>query len=125
MTTGIDKIADSLAEVATNGDLDRVRIAAVEETAQEVDVILELPSCDRFTHTFQKPPVWGTNCDLERLLSAYDVDRENMRGLTDERVPCTREVENGSLEIEIDLEDLPAAGETKAVTPDGFGDLEL
>ncbi|WP_290811758.1 hypothetical protein [Halovivax sp.] len=125
MSNEIERSASSLAAVAADGDLDRVRIAAVEEAANDVDVVLELPSCDRFVHTFEKPPVWGANCDLERLLSALDADREHLRGLVDERVPCRRRVESGSLEVEIDVDELAADDATRALTPSDFGDLEL
>lgn len=125
MSNEIDRAASSLATVASGGDLERVRIAAVEESADAVDIVLELPSSDRFVHTFGKPPVWGTNCDLERLLSALDASRDDLTELVDERVPCTRHVESGSLSVEIDLDELVTDTGSRAVTPSDFGDLEL
>ncbi|WP_276252654.1 hypothetical protein [Halomontanus rarus] len=125
MSKGIDQLAASLGTVVADGDLENVRIAAVEEYRESVDVVLELPSCDRFTHTLEKPPVWGSNCALATVLEAFELGRDELSALTGERVPCTREVVDGSLAIEIDVDALGEQRTTKAVTPDGFGDLEL
>lgn len=125
MSKSIDRIAESLEDVATDGDLDRVRVAAVEERDDSVDVVLELPSTDRFTHTLEKPPVWGTNCALSTVLEAYDVPRDDPKRLVDERVPCTRRVEDGSLEVEIDVAALEGERSSTTVSPSDFGDLEL
>lgn len=125
MSKSIDGIAESLDEVASDGDLERVRVAAVEDGDRYVDVVLELPSTDRFTHTLEKPPVWGTNCALSTLLSAYDLEHTELKRLVGERVPCTRRVEDGSLEIEVDVDALEEERTSKTVSPSDFGDLEL
>ncbi|MCU4740859.1 hypothetical protein [Natronoglomus mannanivorans] len=125
MSKGIDQIADSVGDVVTDGDLGNVRIAAVEEYRESVDVVLELPSCDRFAHRLEKPPVWGSNCALSTVLEAFELGRDDLSELTGERVPCTREMSDGSLTIRIDVDALGEQRTTRTVTPDGFGELEL
>ncbi|GAB3033655.1 hypothetical protein GCM10025298_23290 [Natronobiforma cellulositropha] len=105
--------------------LERVRIAAVEERDHSVDLVLEVPSCERVTRSVQKPPVWGSNCALATLLEAFDLERENLQGLLGKRVPCTLTAGEGLESLELDIASLAEAHTTTAVTPRGFGDLEL
>jgi len=108
MSEEIDKVAESLSTVRAGGSLDELRVAAVEETSHEVEVVLELPSGDRVRQTFSKPPVWGTNCELKTLLDAYDLGPDDVDELVGRAVPCEREVSGSGITFEIDVDDLPS-----------------
>ena len=73
MSDDIDTTADALASVQSNDDLDTVEIAEVTEEGHDVCFHLQLPGSPNFEQRFKRPPVWGANCDLKRLLDAYDL----------------------------------------------------
>jgi len=106
MTGDIDTTADALASVQSNGDLETVEIVAVSEANHEVCFRLQLPGSPTFEQRFKRPPVWGANCDLKRILDAYDLGPDEIEQLIGTQVPVTREVIDGSLHFEIAIEEL-------------------
>jgi len=108
MTGGIDTTAEALSSVQSSGDLDTVAVAEVTEESHEVCFHLELPGSPNFEQRFKRPPVWGANCDLKQILDAYDRSPEEIESLVGEQVPVNREVSDGTLHFEIDIEALSA-----------------
>lgn len=106
MSEEIDKVAESLSTVRSGGSLDELEVGDVRDGDHEVTVVLELPSGDRVTETFSKPPVWGTNCDLKTLLDAFGLGPESVEELVGETVPCQREVAGSGITFEVDVEAL-------------------
>ena len=106
MTGDIDATADALSSVRSNGDIETVEIVEITEEGHEVCFHLQLPGSPTFEQRFKRPPVWGANCDLKRLLDAYDLGPDEIEGLVGKQVPVTREVVNGTLNFDIDIDAL-------------------
>ena len=106
MSNNIDTTADALASVQSNDDLDTVSIVDVTEEGHEVCVHLQLPGSPNFEQRFERPPVWGANCDLKRLLDADGLGPDKIEALVGQEVPVTRDVIGGTLHFEIDIEAL-------------------
>jgi hypothetical protein len=106
MSDDIDTTADALSNVQSNEDLDTVAIVDVTEDGHEVCVHLQLPGSPNFEQRFERPPVWGANCDLKRVLDAYGLGPDEIEALVGQQVPVTREVVDGTLHFEIDIEAL-------------------
>jgi len=102
----IDTTAKALDSVRSNGDLDTVEIAAVTEEDQAVCLHLQLSGSPDFEQWFKRPPVWGANCDLKRVLDAYGLGPDEVEQLVGEQVPVNREVTDGTLNFEIDIENM-------------------
>lgn len=106
MSEEIDNAADALSSVQSNGDLDTVEIADVTEEGHEVCFHLQLSGSPNFEQRFNRPPVWGSNCDLKRILDAYNFGPDEIEGVIGQQVPVTREVIDGNLSFEIDIDEL-------------------
>jgi len=106
VTGEIDDTAKALSSVQSNGDLDTVEIVEVTEESHEVCFHLQLSGSPDFEQRFKRPPVWGANCDLKQLLDAYGLSPDEIEDIVGEQVPVTREVVDGTLHFEIDIEAL-------------------
>jgi len=106
MSDDIDTTADALSNVQSNTDLDTAEIVDVTEDGHEVYVHLQLPGSPNFEQRFERPPIWGANCDLNRLLDAYGLDPDETEALVGQQAPVTREVVDGTLHFDIDIEEL-------------------
>lgn len=106
MTGDIDTTADALSSVQSDGDLETVEIVDVTEEGHEVCFHLQLPGSPPFEQRFKRPPVWGANCDLKRILDAYDLGPGEIEQLVGTQVPVTREVIDGALHFAIAIEEL-------------------
>lgn len=106
MSKDVDDAASQLSSVAAEASLDMVPVVAVDEGAETVDVTLELPSGKLFTQSFAKPPVWGANCDLKRLLDGTGIEPDDVDDLVGDRLPCQRSIDDEGLSFSIDLESL-------------------
>lgn len=101
----VDSIAADLSDV-TDGDLEEAPVVAVEDSPETVTVTLELPSGTQFTDSFDRPPVWGSNCELKRLLDAFGLGPDDVDGLVGERLPCDREVRDDGIHFWVDVDAL-------------------
>ena len=106
MSGEIDTTAEALSDVQSNGDLDTVEIVEITEASHEVCFHLQLPGSPNFEQRFKRPPVWGANCDLKQILDAYNLGPDDIEDIVGEQVPVTREVTDGTLHFEIDIEAL-------------------
>jgi len=106
MSDDIDTTADALSSVQSNGDLDTVPIVDVTEEQQDICFHLQVSGSPNFEQRFTRPPVWGANCDLKRLLDAYNLGPDEIENLIGQEVPVTREVIDGTLSFEIDIDEL-------------------
>ena len=106
MSDDIDTTADALSNVQSNEDFDTVEIVDVTEEGHEVCFHLQLPGSPNFEQRFERPPVWGANCDLKRILDAYNLGPDEIEDLIETQIPVTREVVDGTLNFEIDTEAL-------------------
>jgi len=106
MDRDIDNTAEALDSVRSNGDLDTVEIVEITEESHEVCLHLQLPGSPDFEQWLNRPPVWGANCDLKRVLDAYGLGPDDVEQLVGKQVPVNREVIDGTLNFEIDIEDL-------------------
>lgn len=104
----IDTTAEALSSVQSDGDLDTVEIVDVTEASHEVCLHLRLPGSPDFEQRFKRPPVWGANCDLKRVLDAYGLSPDEIPELVGKQVPVNREVIDGTLKFEIDIDELSA-----------------
>ncbi|WP_435364751.1 hypothetical protein [Haloarchaeobius sp. DYHT-AS-18] len=104
MSKDIDDAVNELADVTAGRDLDSIPIVSVAETPTTVEVTLGLPSGNEFTDTFDRPPVWGANCDLKRFLDAMGVGPDDLDDLVGREVPASRRVGKAGLEFSIDRE---------------------
>jgi len=125
MTDDIDDVADELTVVQSGGELSSVPVASVTEGQTAVTITLELPSGDRFDVSMEKPPVWGSNCQLQTLLDAYQLDPDAIDELVGETIPCEVDVGAGSVDVTPDVEALhEESGESRVESPD-FSGTEL
>ena len=106
MSDDIDTTADALSNVQSNEDLATVEIVDVTEEGHEVCFHLQLPGSPNFEQRFERPPVWGANCDLKRILDAYNLGPDEIEDLIGTQIPVTREVVDGTLNFDIDIEAL-------------------
>ncbi|MCU4924544.1 hypothetical protein OB905_00900 [Halobacteria archaeon AArc-dxtr1] len=106
MSDDIDDESDQLTVVTSGDALSSIPVSAVSETAHEVVVTMLLPSGDTFSDRFSKPPVWGSNCDLKRLLDHVGIGPDEMDDLVGEKLPCDRTIYETGIEFEIDLDAL-------------------
>lgn len=110
MSRDIDDLARDLS-AAREGDLDERPVVGVADDGDAVTLTLGLPSGDRFSRRLARPPVWGANCDLKRLLDACGLGPDEVEALEGETVPCTRSVVDGDLEFAIDFDALADGGD--------------
>jgi len=103
MNGEIDTTAQALSSVQSDGDLGSVEVVDVTEQPHEVCFHLQLPGSPDFEQRFNRPPVWGANCDLKRILDAYGLSPAEIEGLVGKQVPVNREVKDGTLHFEIDI----------------------
>ena len=106
MNGDIDNTAEALASVRSNGNLDTVEIVAVTEESHKVCFHFQLPGGAALEEWFKRPPVWGANCDLKRVLDAYGLGPDETEQLIGKQVPVNREVIDGTLQFEIDIAEL-------------------
>jgi len=102
----IDNTAEALDSVRSNGNLDTVEIVEVTEEGHEVCFHFQLPGGADLEQRFKRPPVWGANCDLKRILDAYGLAPDEVEQLIGKQVPANREVIDGTLHFEIDIENV-------------------
>jgi hypothetical protein len=103
----VESIAADLSDV-TGGELDRAPVVAVEDGPEAVALTLELPSGTQFSDRFDRPPVWGPNCELKRLLDSFDLGPDEADELVGKRVPCDREVREDGIHFWVDVDALDA-----------------
>ena len=65
-----------------------------------------MPGSPNFEQRFDRPPVWGANRDLKRILDAYNFGPDEIETRIGTQVPVTREVVDGTLNFDIDIEAL-------------------
>jgi hypothetical protein len=103
MPDDIDNIADALGAVKAGGDLSRLPVSAVHDDGQAVTIELKTPANNVFRRELKRPPVWGPNCDLKRLLDAYGLGPDDVQELQGKEVPVQREVAAGRPTFQIDF----------------------
>ena len=106
MTPSIDETADQLTVVTSGEALSSVPVVSVTEDRHELTLILELPSGDRFSDTFTKPPVWGPNCALKDLVEYAGVDPSSLADLQGTELPCDRTITDTGIDFYVDREKL-------------------
>lgn len=104
MGDDIDDIADSLGAVKAGRDLSTLPVSSVEDDGTTVTIRLKTPAGNVFERELKRPPVWGANCKLKTLLSAYDIDPENVAALEGVDLPVERTVVDGRPRFELDFE---------------------
>jgi hypothetical protein len=126
MGDNIDDVADELTVVQSGDGLSSVPVSHVEEDAGTVTVRLELPSGDQFDVPLEKPPVWGSNCQLQTLLDAYDIGPDAIDDLVGRTIPCDVDIGPGTVDVSPDVEALhQERGDSRVESPDFSGtDLE-
>lgn len=102
----IDDIADALGAVKAGTDLSTLPVKSVSDDGNVVRITLETPAGNVFERELKRPPVWGPNCDLKTLLSAYDLGPNEVGALEGEVLPVRREVADGRPRFELDLDAL-------------------
>ena len=107
MPDDIDDIADSLGAVKAGTDLSTLPVSSVEDDGTTVTIRLKTPAGNIFTRELKRPPVWGANCKLKTLLSAYDLGPEEVGQLEGRDLPVTRTVVDGRPRFEVDFDALP------------------
>lgn len=106
MSDDIDDIADALGAVKAGTDLSTLPVKSVGDDGDIVRIVLETPAGNVFERELKRPPVWGPNCDLKTLLSAYDLGPDEVGALQGKSLPVRREVVDGRPRFEIDLDAL-------------------
>ena len=106
MDGDIDDTAEALDNVRLDGDLDTVEVVEVTEASHEICLHLQLPGSPDSEQWLNRPPVWGANCDLKRILDAYGLGPDEIEQLVGKQVPVNREVIDGTLNFEIDIAEL-------------------
>jgi len=106
MPDDIDDAADSLGAVKAGEDLSTLPVRSVEDDGEVVRINLETPAGNVFSRELKRPPVWGSNCELKRLLDALDLGPEDTDSLEGMDLPVKREVVDGRPRFELDLETL-------------------
>jgi hypothetical protein len=125
MDDDIADVADELTVVQSGDELSSVPVAALAEESGSITITLELPSGDQFDVSMDKPPVWGSNCQLQTLLDAYDLGPDELDDLVGETIPCEVDVGAGSVDVTPDVEALhEESGESRVESPD-FSGTEL
>lgn len=125
MDNNIDDAASELDVVQSGDRLSSIPIETVEETDTAVTLVLSLPSGDQFETSLEKPPVWGSNCDLETLLDAYDLGPDSIDDLAGQTVPCDVQIGAGTVDVTLDVDALTEeAGDVVVESPE-FSDSEL
>jgi len=108
MGDDIDDIADSLGAVKAGEELTELPVTTVEDDGQTVTLHLKTPAGNVFDREFKRPPVWGANCDLKRLVDGLGVDHDSIETLEGESLPVRREVVEGRPRFELDFERITA-----------------
>jgi hypothetical protein len=126
MDDDIDNVADELTVVQSGDGLSSVPVSAVDEDAGAVTITLELPSGDQFDISMDKPPVWGSNCQLQTLLDAYELGPGSIDDLVGRTIPCDVDISPGTVDITPDVDALhEESGDSRVESPDFSGtDLE-
>lgn len=106
MSDDIDDIADSLGAVKAGEDLTTLPVESVDDGGGTVTLNLKTPAGNVFRRELKRPPVWGANCDLKRLLDALELGPEETDALEGMELPVTREVVDGRPRFELDLDTL-------------------
>jgi len=102
----IDDIADALGAVKAGTDLSTLPVKSVSDDSDIVRITLETPAGNVFGRELKRPPVWGPNCDLKTLLSAYGLGPDEVDALEGKELPVRREVTDGRPRFELDLKAL-------------------
>jgi len=103
MPDDIDAIADALGAVKAGTDHSRLPVSAVTDDGQTVTIELKTPAGNVFRRELKRPPVWGPNCDLKRLLDAFDLGPDEVSRLKGKKIPVKREVAAGRPTFQIDF----------------------
>lgn len=106
MPEDIDDIADALGAVKAGGDLSQLPVSAVQDDGQTVTIELKTPANNIFRRELKRPPVWGSNCDLKRLLDAFGLGPDEVQELKGKEIPVQREVAAGRPTFQIDFDAL-------------------
>lgn len=104
MGDDIDDIADSLGAVKAGGDLSTLPVTSVEDAGDIVTVNLKTPAGNVFSRELKRPPVWGPNCELKRMLDALGLGPEELDALEGMELPVRRAAVDGRPRFELDLD---------------------
>lgn len=108
MPDDIDDIADSLGAVKAGDDLSTLPVSSVEDDGDVVTLCLKTPAGNVFERELKRPPVWGANCKLKTLLSAYDLGPDEVDSLAGLDLPVRRDIVDGRPRFELDFEAIEA-----------------